>query len=443
MSADGAGDPRVVVCGAGAGGLAAARALGAAGLRVLVLDKRSRPAPVAKGEVLQPGALRVLGEWGVLSPLVERGTAPLSRIVTRTAEGEPSMVFDYLTLPPGFRSLMSSDHLTILDALGEGLPGHVEIRRGAVAEDLVTDASGRVAGVRVRQGGRRYEERCLLVVAADGMSSRLRQAAGITAEPRAYGHRLVAFELPGAPARPPEVTAYDTPRGLRLVYALPHARTRLYVQVRPDELRGMTWADLVRWGAGLDRDAPALRPLGERVVEALDTRQIFTLRRFIASSLTVPGLVLVGEAAHAVHSLAAQGMNTAIAEAYALVGQLGRSGFDGPAAVDRALLAYEAERMRWTRHIDRMSHDAVRMVTETAWPARTLGRRMLRRTRRSRRLSYIATHNLAGLGIHPFGAWDRLHQVGLPDPRAGRLPRWSGERGAPAPAVTERGGGRT
>ena len=40
-----------VVCGAGAGGLASAHALGALGLRVLVVDKQPELRPVAKGEV--------------------------------------------------------------------------------------------------------------------------------------------------------------------------------------------------------------------------------------------------------------------------------------------------------------------------------------------------------------------------------------------------------
>ena len=54
----------VVVCGAGVGGLAAARALGTLGLRVLVVDKQRTPRDVAKGEVLQPGALRARRRWG-------------------------------------------------------------------------------------------------------------------------------------------------------------------------------------------------------------------------------------------------------------------------------------------------------------------------------------------------------------------------------------------
>ena len=50
----------VIIAGAGAAGLACARALGALGLNVIILDRQARPAPVAKGELLQPEAVRIL-----------------------------------------------------------------------------------------------------------------------------------------------------------------------------------------------------------------------------------------------------------------------------------------------------------------------------------------------------------------------------------------------
>ncbi|WP_259454084.1 FAD-dependent oxidoreductase [Streptomyces ginkgonis] len=408
-----------IVCGAGAAGLATARALGGLGLRTLVLDRQHHRPAIAKGEVLQPGALRVLGHWGITDRLTTAGAVPLARLTIRGPDADPLMLFDYTTLPAGYRTLYSHDHTTILTTLARALPPHVELRRGALADTLLHDTTGRVTGVRVRQGRDTHDLRAPLVVAADGMSSRLRRAAGITVHPRTYPHRLIAFDLPGAPPEPEDITAYRTPRGLRLVYPLPHGRTRLYCQIHPDEIRGADRAAMTHWATALDHDTPALRTLTERVTGSLASRQVFALRHYTAPTLTVPGLALVGEAAHAVHSLAAQGMNTAICDAHALAHHLATA--PGP---DAALAAYQAERLPWIRHIAVMSHDAARLVTATGRTARALGRRALRRTHRSPRLRYTATYNLAGLGIHPFAPLDRLHQLGLPDPRSGRLPHW-------------------
>ncbi len=81
--------------------------------------------------------------------------------------------------------------------------------------------------------------------------------------------------------------------------------------------------------------------------------------------------------------------------------------------------------MDWVRHMDRMSHDATRMITQLSRPGQALGRRVLRRMDGNPRLRYQATYNMAGLGIRPFTALDRLHQLGLPDPRARRVPDWA------------------
>ncbi|MFJ8435228.1 FAD-dependent oxidoreductase [Kitasatospora sp. NPDC094019] len=421
-----------IVCGAGVAGLATARALELAGLRVLLLEKQRVPVPIAKGEVLQPSSVRILREWGVLPLLLRRGAVPLGQLMIRDADGRRLMLFDYRTMPGEDRQLFSLDYPEILAALRESLGERVESWPGARVEGLVRDG-GRVSGVRVVRQGRQRELTAPLVVAADGRSSKLRREAGIGTTSAEYGHRLLSFDIDGVPAAAPEVTTYLTGDGLRLAYPLPGARMRLYAQVRPDALRGAgpeRRARLEGWCRELLAGTPALRPLEERLRASLGSRQLLDLWRFTAEVLAVPGLALVGEAAHCVHPMAAQGMNTAIADAEALAACLtGRGPTAGAATaaatVDGALRAYAAQRVGWVRHMDRMSHDATRMITQLSRPGQALGRRVLRRMDGNPRLRYQATYNMAGLGIRPFTALDRLHQLGLPDPRARRVPDWA------------------
>ncbi|MFF7649083.1 FAD-dependent oxidoreductase [Streptomyces sp. NPDC007983] len=417
-----------VVCGAGAGGLASAHALGALGLRVLVVDKQPRMRPVAKGEVLQPGALRVLRRWGTERLLEQRAGVRLGRLVVRDPAGAPLMALDYGRLPEGDRWLLSHDHLAILDALAEGLGPTVEVRRGALVEEALRDGSGRVGGVAITEGGRRYEVRAPLTVAADGISSRLRRAAGIDARRVDYPHRLVSFDLAGAP-RPDDFSAYLSPRGLRLVYALPGDRVRLYVQTAPDELRGgRDRSALAAWAEGVVAEVPALEPLSGPLLAGLDSRQMLPVSRFLSPRLAVPGMAFVGEAAYAVHPMAAQGMNTAITCAASLADHLGRFGVaDGapsPATVDAALRAYQAERRPILAQAATTSDNAARMVTDLTWRGRVVGRRAVRFTGRNPRLLHTVTYNMSGLGPRPMTFLDRLHQLGvLPDPRAHRVPQ--------------------
>ncbi|AXG79529.1 FAD-dependent oxidoreductase [Streptomyces paludis] len=408
----------VVVCGAGVGGLLCAHALGARGLRVLLLEKLSAPVPLAKGEVLQPSSLPILRELGLLPRLVERGAVELSRLVVRGADGASLLAFDYSGLEGSDRTLLALDYAEILDVFGEALPETVTCRRGATVTELLRDPAGRrVTGVGFTAQGDHESAIAPLVVAADGVSSRLRKLAGIAAQPVRYGHRLVSFELSGVESPAPEVTAYMTPGGLRLFYPLPGDRGRLYVQMAPESLRRMNRAEPAEWCAAVCTDTAPLAPLRERLRNCVGTRQVHTVWRFSASRLTVPGMALVGESAHSVHPMAAQGMNTAIADARTLADQF-TSGPLAPDAVDDALVRYEAQRGAWIRHIDLMSHDATRMVTSTSRAGRAFGRHVLRRMGGNPRLRHIATHNLAGYGMRPFTVLDRLHQVGLPDLRS-------------------------
>lgn len=410
-------DHDVIVAGAGVAGLAAACALGRLGHRVLVLDKQPGPSTAPKGEVLQPGSLAILRDWGVVDRLEDAGALRLSRLVARGPGGDARMTLDYGHLPAGHPWLLAHDYPAILAALTDALPASVEVRRGAVVRGLLRDGD-RVTGVRTGDGS----SAAALVVAADGVSSRLRRAAGIEVRRRDYAHRLAAFDLHGAPETEPDFSAYVTDDGLRLRYPLPGGRVRLYVQVGPDELRGLDSDALRSWAGFVAQGCPALEPLAAALRDGVEHRQVLPVSRFLAGALAVPGLALVGESGHAVHPMAAQGMNSAIADAHELATVLRQGGSLAAPVVDHALTRYDAARRENLRHIGRTSHNAARMITERSW----VGRRALRGTGGNDRIRHEVMHTMSGLGVRRLTPIDRLHQVGvLPDPRSHRVPGWA------------------
>ena len=419
-------NPEVVVCGAGVGGLAAACALGRLGLRVLLVDKQPEIRPVAKGEVFQPASLRVLRAWGVSDHLEKAGALRFDRLVARDQDGTARMTLDYGLLPDGADWLLAHDYPAILRAFTEALSPSVEVLRNVVVDGPVRGPAGRITGVRFKEGREVTTVEAPLVIAADGVSSRLRKSAGIEWDRREYQHRMVAMELTDAPDIDPDFSAYVTARGLRLRYPLPGRRIRLYAQVEPDELRAASPESVDRWAAALVRDTPALAPLEDRIREAAHRRQTLPVSRALAPRLTVPGLALVGDCGHVVHPMAAQGMNSAVADAACLAELLESRGELTAEAVDRALLDYGQRRHAALTSVGRTSHSAARMVTDLSWLGRLLGRRALRYTGANARIRYTVMHNMSGLGAHPLTPLDRLHQIGLlPDPRARRQPDWA------------------
>jgi len=429
-------DGDVIVCGAGVGGLAVAAALARYKLRVLVLDKHPRQLDVYKGELLQPRSLEILSSLGALSQLRESGAVPAHLLECRTANGGFLGALDYRALGGTFDYVLLHYHRDIRAALmnvarNEG----VDVRFGARVERIVRDPDGRVAGVAIGD----EELRAALIVAADGRTSVMRRNAGLGADFEQYAHHLLAYQLEDAPVLGPAVTAFLTRHGLRALYQMPGGRARLYVQIQPgeySEIRRMgfsAWLDeLLASTTGLDRIGVALH--------AATTRpQLMGAWHGQASGLAVPGLALVGDAAHCVHPMAGQGMNAAIADSWLLAENVGqtrraRGGLLDPTCVDAAVYEYERQRTVQLMHIVRLSHRLASFFTSTSPLTRAIGHRMLVSNRHNDRLRYVVTHNMAGLGYRRFTRRDRLHQFGLlRSSRAGEgtvpMPRPPNERG--------------
>jgi 2-polyprenyl-6-methoxyphenol hydroxylase-like FAD-dependent oxidoreductase len=136
--------------------------------------------------------------------------------------------------------------------------------------------------------------------------------------------------------------------------------------------------------------------------------------RLRAQRLSVPGLALVGEAAHAVHPMAAQGVNSSLADAEAIADAIasGSAGQDA-AGMDRALDAYQATRAPRLDHIATVSHNASRMITSVSGLPKMLGARMMRGTAANPRLLRITAGNLSGVSMQPLSLRDRFYQMGL------------------------------
>ena len=278
-------DYDVAVCGCGVAGLLVARALELLGLRVVVLDKQRELRPILRGELLQPRCQEILETLGVLAPLLARDAVPVPRLACRNSHGRELVPLDYVILPGTHHCILSLEYATIQSCLTEAFGPRVDLRRGVLVRGLLHDRSGRVRGVRVTAGRREQDIQDItagLVIAADGRTSLLRQAAGIPTVIQPYPHELVAFELATPDSLAPEVTAYVTDRGLRLVYPLPQGRTRLYVQVPRGQFRAVARGGLADWRADLLASTPALAPLAEGLAATRQAPHVLPVWRFSA-----------------------------------------------------------------------------------------------------------------------------------------------------------------
>lgn len=211
----------------------------------------------------------------------------------------------------------------ILD-LGLGLQPRVAVHDGEIEACAFSATHGAVTLKTPTAGHATFE--APLLIAADGPDSILRAAADIEGKKRDYGQRGLVARL--RLAKPHHGAASQWFLGdsvLAMLPLPPEAR-----DAGPSRHASLVWSvDDERAERLLGLDAIALAREIESAcdeshgqVEVLSAAQGFPLRYFAADHLVSPRLALVGDAAHLMHPLAGQGLNTGLLDAAALVDTL-------------------------------------------------------------------------------------------------------------------------
>ena len=306
----------VIIFGGGLVGLALASALDSSGLSAIVVDPAD-PAPRASGafdgrtSAVSSSSMRMLETVGVAGHLSESG-CPIRRIAV--ADG----------LQPGGLHFDAEDD----EALGwmhenRNLRAALQARAEAgkstwlLWKSRVTGVDRGEHGVTVAlDDGRKLS--APLLIAADGRNSATREAAGIRIARWKYAHQAIVSVL--RHERPHDHVAYEIfyPSG-------PFALLPM-----TDDAGGhrsaIVWsvpeADAAGWLALNDEDfaAEAQAAMGGFLGEValLAPRSSFPLGFHHAAQITAQRLALVGDAAHAIHPIAGQGLNLGFRDVAAL-----------------------------------------------------------------------------------------------------------------------------
>lgn len=294
--------------------------LARAGVPVTVLEKHADFLRDFRGDTIHPSTLEVLDEIGLAQDFLRLPHRKAARLrgltdggwVTVADLGRLRVKFPYLAFVPQW------DFLDLLAAQARRYPGFT-LKMGAEAVGLLRDGA-RVCGVRYRDRDGLHELHAPLTVAADGRDSAVRAAAGL--EPVHYGAPMdvVWFRLP---RRSDDLEDSFGRLGAGRMLVLIN-RTD-YWQIAYLIPKGGFAALQAAGIETLRRDVRELLPfLADRVAALRDWQsvrllevQISRLRRW-----HLPGLLCIGDAAHAMSPIAGVGINLAVQDAVAAANRL-------------------------------------------------------------------------------------------------------------------------
>lgn len=344
--------PRVVVIGAGIGGLTLALLLRREGIEAELLEQATDLKEVGAAVALSANATRVLGQLGLGGGLAQAGTEPTA-LVHR--DGRDGRVIARTPGPDWYREAFGAPffgvHRVALQRLLGGAMGDKHLHLGCRVEGL----EERDGGIRVRgAAGAVFDAD--LVVGADGVHSLARAWVTGGDEPVYSGttgfRGLVPADLLPRLPDPGALQFWMGPGAHLLHYPISGGSVINFLAVieGPPQWTSPAWMTDAEPGAHLAPFA-GWHPAVAEMIGAVPQSPRWGLfaRRPLARWNRGP-VVLLGDAAHAMLPHHGQGANQTIEDAAVLAAELGR-GSDPAEAVRR----YTARRRAWTRKVQLMS----------------------------------------------------------------------------------------
>ena len=390
---------RCSIVGGGPGGMMLGYLLARAGVDVVVLEKHADFLRDFRGDTIHPSTLELMRELGLLDAFLRLPHRKVERLVGEIGKVRVTMAeFTRLSSACKFIAFMPQwDFLHFLADRGRRYAGF-HLMMNAEATDLI-ERGGQVVGVQANTRSDVIEVSADLVIGADGRHSVMRERAGLKVEDLGAPMDVLWMRLSRRPDDYAEVFGHFETGGILVMLDRGDYWQCAYV-IRKGSAEEVMKGDI----GDFRRIILALSPwLGERVNElkSWDDVKLLTVALDRLSQWYRPGLLCIGDAAHAMSPIGGVGINLAIQDAVAAANILAEPLRAGAVTVDH--LARVQRRRQWPTWVTQAFQRTIQtrvigpLLAGTAQPKLPFAVKLLNRFPALRAIPA----RLIGIGVRP------------------------------------------
>jgi 2-polyprenyl-6-methoxyphenol hydroxylase-like FAD-dependent oxidoreductase len=313
---------RCCIVGGGPAGMLAGLLLARQGVDVVVLEKHADFLRDFRGDTIHPSTMELLSELGWIDEFLRLPHTKMTRVTVEMA-GVPVTFADFSRLKVQCPFVAFMPQWDFLDFLADKAKAYTNFRlmMNAEATDLMWDR-GQVVGVRAQTPAGAIDVRAELVIGADGRHSMVRRGAALTVAKHTPPMDVLWFRLP---RRPDEVLPFFRPGRGHVLVSIDRGEYWQFAYVIPSRQFEAVKA------AGLESLRSSVAELSGQLADRVADLQTWDDVRFLSVSVDRlrrwhrPGVLCIGDAAHAMSPAGGVGINLAVQDAVATANILGPS----------------------------------------------------------------------------------------------------------------------
>ena len=316
-------ETRCCIAGGGPAGMMLGFLLARAGVDVIVLEKHADFLRDFRGDTVHPSTLELMYELGILAEFLRRKHQELPQIGAFIDDFQVT-VGDFSHLPTHckFIALMPQwDFLNFIAEKAKAYP-HFHLRMEAEVNELIIE-NGRVAGVHVKTPQGILEVRATLTIGADGRHSVVRKKAGLEVIDLGAPIDVLWMRISRKPEDPDQSLGRFRTGKIMVTLNRDEYWQCAYV-ITKGGFEAIQQRGLPAFRTDIESIAPFLRGRTEEL-KSWDDIKLLSVAVNRLRQWSRPGLLCIGDAAHAMSPIGGVGINLAVQDAVAAANILSKA----------------------------------------------------------------------------------------------------------------------